>query len=204
MRIRKGSILISTIMIMTTIVVSVSLITASITLKRRFVNLDSFRVQKDLDQRSIQVLLCSYTKFVVDEQWRHMADTCYERVGSMQNSSEEDVINDMEYRFYNSTYYTKGMFDTKDWKEALHLSRLYVELYKVKKVEYVDSAGDSKNVMCFLYRGNGRRLESTFYFFGMVNVEFPDIKLEKDKSVSKQVDWDSFIKNGGVNFIKKE
>lgn len=204
MRIRKGSILISTIMIMTTIVVSVSLITASITLKRRFVNLDSFRVQKDLDQRSIQVLLCSYTKCVVDEQWRHMADTCYERVGSMQNSSEEDVINDMEYRFYNSTYYTKGMFDTKDWKEALHLSRLYVELYKVKKVEYVDSAGDSKNVMCFLYRGNGRRLESTFYFFGMVNVEFPDIKLEKDKSVSKQVDWDSFIKNGGVNFIKKE
>jgi len=204
MRIRKGSILISTIMIMTTIVVSVSLITASITLKRRFVNLDSFRVQKDLDQRSIQVLLCSYTKFVVDEQWRHMADTCYERVGSMQNSSEEDVINDMEYRFYNSTYYTKGMFDTKDWKEALHLSRLYVELYKVKKVEYVDSAGDSKNVMCFLYRGNGRRLESTFYFFGMVNVECPDIKLEKDKSVSKQVDWDSFIKNGGVNFIKKE
>ncbi|WP_423893056.1 hypothetical protein [Filifactor alocis] len=162
MRIRKGSILISTIMIMTTIVVSVSLITASITLKRRFVNLDSFRVQKDLDQRSIQVLLCSYTKCVVDEQWRHMADTCYERVGSMQNSSEEDVINDMEYRFYNSTYYTKGMFDTKDWKEALHLSRLYVELYKVKKVEYVDSAGDSKNVMCFLYRGNGRRLESTF------------------------------------------
>ena len=204
MRIRKGSILISTIMIMTTIVVSVSLITASITLKRRFVNLDSFRVQKDLDQRSIQVLLCSYTKFVVDEQWRHMADTCYERVGSMQNSSEEDVIKDMEYRFYNSTYYTKGMFDTKDWKEALHLSRLYVELYKVKKVEYVDSAGDSKNVMCFLYRGNGRRLESTFYFFGMVNVECPDIKLEKDKSVSKQVDWDSFIKNGGVNFIKKE
>ena len=204
MRIRKGSILISTIMIMTTIVVSVSLITASITLKRRFVNLDSFRVQKDVDQRSIQVLLCSYTKFVVDEQWRHMADTCYERVGSMQNSSEEDVINDMEYRFYNSTYYTKGMFDTKDWKEALHLSRLYVELYKVKKVEYVDSAGDSKNVMCFLYRGNGRRLESTFYFFGMVNVECPDIKLEKDKSVSKQVDWDSFIKNGGVNFIKKE
>ncbi|EFE28406.1 hypothetical protein HMPREF0389_00321 [Filifactor alocis ATCC 35896] len=204
MRIRKGSILISTIMIMTTIVVSVSLITASITLKRRFVNLDSFRVQKDLDQRSIQVLLCSYTKCVVDEQWRHMADTCYERVGSMQNSSEEDVINDMEYRFYNSTYYTKGMFDTKDWKEALHLSRLYVELYKVKKVEYVDSAGDSKNVMCFLYRGNGRRLESTFYFFGMVNVECPDIKLEKDKSVSKQVDWDSFIKNGGVNFIKKE
>lgn len=204
MRIRKGSILISTIMIMTTIVVSVSLITASITLKRRFVNLDSFRVQKDLDQRSIQVLLCSYTKFVVDEQWRHMADTCNERVGSMQNSSEEDVINDMEYRFYNSTYYTKGMFDTKDWKEALHLSRLYVELYKVKKVEYVDSAGDSKNVMCFLYRGNGRRLESTFYFFGMVNVECPDIKLEKDKSVSKQVDWDSFIKNGGVNFIKKE
>ena len=204
MRIRKGSILISTIMIMTTIVVSVSLITASITLKRRFVNLDSFRVQKDLDQRSIQVLLCRYTKFVVDEQWRHMADTCYERVGSMQNSSEEDVINDMEYRFYNSTYYTKGMFDTKDWKEALHLSRLYVELYKVKKVEYVDSAGDSKNVMCFLYRGNGRRLESTFYFFGMVNVECPDIKLEKDKSVSKQVDWDSFIKNGGVNFIKKE
>lgn len=204
MRIRKGSILISTIMIMTTIVVSVSLITASITLKRRFVNLDSFRVQKDLDQRSIQVLLCSYTKCVVDEQWRHMADTCYEKVGSMQNSSEEDVINDMEYRFYNSTYYTKGMFDTKDWKEALHLSRLYVELYKVKKVEYVDSAGDSKNVMCFLYRGNGRRLESTFYFFGMVNVECPDIKLEKDKSVSKQVDWDSFIKNGGVNFIKKE
>ena len=204
MRIRKGSILISTIMIMTTIVVSVSLITASITLKRRFENLDSFRVQKDLDQRSIQVLLCSYTKCVVDEQWRHMADTCYERVGSMQNSSEEDVINDMEYRFYNSTYYTKGMFDTKDWKEALHLSRLYVELYKVKKVEYVDSAGDSKNVMCFLYRGNGRRLESTFYFFGMVNVECPDIKLEKDKSVSKQVDWDSFIKNGGVNFIKKE
>lgn len=204
MRIRKGSILISTIMIMTTIVVSVSLITASITLKRRFVNLDSFRVQKDLDQRSIQVLLCSYTKCVVDEQWRHMADTCYERVGSMQNSSEEDVINDMEYRFYNSTYYTKGMFDTKDWKEALHLSRLYVELYKVKKVEYVDSGGDSKNVMCFLYRGNGRRLESTFYFFGMVNVECPDIKLEKDKSVSKQVDWDSFIKNGGVNFIKKE
>ena len=204
MRIRKGSILISTIMIMTTIVVSVSLITASITLKRRFVNLDSFRVQKDLDQRSIQVLLCSYTKCVVDEQWRHMADTFYERVGSMQNSSEEDVINDMEYRFYNSTYYTKGMFDTKDWKEALHLSRLYVELYKVKKVEYVDSAGDSKNVMCFLYRGNGRRLESTFYFFGMVNVECPDIKLEKDKSVSKQVDWDSFIKNGGVNFIKKE
>jgi hypothetical protein len=204
MRIRKGSILISTIMIMTTIVVSVSLITASITLKRRFVNLDSFRVQKDLDQRSIQVLLCSYTKCVVDEQWRHMADTCYERVGSMQNSSEEDVINDMEYRFYNSTYYTKGMFDTKDWKEALHLSRLYVELYKVKKVEYVDSAGDSKNVMCFLYRGNGRRLESTFYFFGMVNVECPDIKLEKDKSVSKQVDWDSFTKNGGVNFIKKE
>lgn len=204
MRIRKGSILISAIMIMTTIVVSVSLITASITLKRRFVNLDSFRVQKDLDQRSIQVLLCSYTKCVVDEQWRHMADTCYERVGSMQNSSEEDVINDMEYRFYNSTYYTKGMFDTKDWKEALHLSRLYVELYKVKKVEYVDSAGDSKNVMCFLYRGNGRRLESTFYFFGMVNVECPDIKLEKDKSVSKQVDWDSFIKNGGVNFIKKE
>ncbi len=204
MRIRKGSILISTIMIMTTIVVSVSLITASITLKRRFVNLDSFRVQKDLDQRSIQVLLCSYTKCVVDEQWRHMADTCYERVGSMQNSSEEDVIKDMEYRFYNSTYYTKGMFDTKDWKEALHLSRLYVELYKVKKVEYVDSAGDSKNVMCFLYRGNGRRLESTFYFFGMVNVECPDIKLEKDKSVSKQVDWDSFIKNGGVNFIKKE
>lgn len=204
MRIRKGSILISTIMIMTTIVVSVSLITASITLKRRFVNLDSFRVQKDLDQRSIQVLLCSYTKCVVDEQWRHMADACYERVGSMQNSSEEDVINDMEYRFYNSTYYTKGMFDTKDWKEALHLSRLYVELYKVKKVEYVDSAGDSKNVMCFLYRGNGRRLESTFYFFGMVNVECPDIKLEKDKSVSKQVDWDSFIKNGGVNFIKKE
>ena len=204
MRIRKGSILISTIMIMTTIVVSVSLITASITLKRRFVNLDSFRVQKDLDQRSIQVLLCSYTKCVVDEQWRHMADTCYERVGSMQNSSEEDVINDMEYRFYNSTYYTKGMFDTKDWKEALHLSRLYVELYKVKKVEYVDSAGDSKNVMCFLYRGNGRRLESTFYFFGMVNVECPDIKLEKDKSVSKQADWDSFIKNGGVNFIKKE
>lgn len=204
MRIRKGSILISTIMIMTTIVVSVSLITASITLKRRFVNLDSFRVQKDLDQRSIQVLLCSYTKCVVDEQWRHMADTCYERVGSMQNSSEEDVINDMEYRFYNSTYYTKGMFDTKDWKEALHLSRLYVELYKVKKVEYVDSAGDSKNVMCFLYRGNGRRLESTFYFFGMVNVECPDIKLEEDKSVSKQVDWDSFIKNGGVNFIKKE
>ena len=204
MRIRKGSILISTIMIMTTIVVSVSLITASLTLKRRFVNLDSFRVQKDLDQRSIQVLLCSYTKCVVDEQWRHMADTCYERVGSMQNSSEEDVINDMEYRFYNSTYYTKGMFDTKDWKEALHLSRLYVELYKVKKVEYVDSAGDSKNVMCFLYRGNGRRLESTFYFFGMVNVECPDIKLEKDKSVSKQVDWDSFIKNGGVNFIKKE
>ncbi|MGP1405331.1 hypothetical protein [Filifactor alocis] len=204
MRIRKGSILISTIMIMTTIVVSVSLITASITLKRRFVNLDSFRVQKDLDQRSIQVLLCSYTKCVVDEQWRHMADICYERVGSMQNSSEEDVINDMEYRFYNSTYYTKGMFDTKDWKEALHLSRLYVELYKVKKVEYVDSAGDSKNVMCFLYRGNGRRLESTFYFFGMVNVECPDIKLEKDKSVSKQVDWDSFIKNGGVNFIKKE
>ena len=204
MRIRKGSILNSTIMIMTTIVVSVSLITASITLKRRFVNLDSFRVQKDLDQRSIQVLLCSYTKCVVDEQWRHMADTCYERVGSMQNSSEEDVINDMEYRFYNSTYYTKGMFDTKDWKEALHLSRLYVELYKVKKVEYVDSAGDSKNVMCFLYRGNGRRLESTFYFFGMVNVECPDIKLEKDKSVSKQVDWDSFIKNGGVNFIKKE
>ena len=204
MRIRKGSILISTIMIMTTIVVSVSLITASITLKRRFVNLDSFRVQKDLDQRSIQVLLCSYTKCVVDEQWRHMADTCYERVGSMQNSSEEDVINDMEYRFYNSTYYTKGMFDTKDWKEALHLSRLYVELDKVKKVEYVDSAGDSKNVMCFLYRGNGRRLESTFYFFGMVNVECPDIKLEKDKSVSKQVDWDSFIKNGGVNFIKKE
>ena len=204
MRIRKGSILISTIMIMTTIVVSVSLITASITLKRRFVNLDSFRVQKDLDQRSIQVLLCSYTKCVVDEQWRHMADTCYERVGSMQNSSEEDVINDMEYRFYNSTYYTKWMFDTKDWKEALHLSRLYVELYKVKKVEYVDSAGDSKNVMCFLYRGNGRRLESTFYFFGMVNVECPDIKLEKDKSVSKQVDWDSFIKNGGVNFIKKE
>lgn len=204
MRIRKGSILISTIMIMTTIVVSVSLITASITLKRRFVNLDSFRVQKDLDQRSIQVLLCSYTKCVVDEQWRHIADTCYERVGSMQNSSEEDVINDMEYRFYNSTYYTKGMFDTKDWKEALHLSRLYVELYKVKKVEYVDSAGDSKNVMCFLYRGNGRRLESTFYFFGMVNVECPDIKLEKDKSVSKQVDWDSFIKNGGVNFIKKE
>ncbi len=204
MRIRKGSILISTIMIMTTIVVSVSLITASITLKRRFVNLDSFRVQKDLDQRSIQVLLCSYTKCVVDEQWRHMADTCYERVGSMQNSSEADVIKDMEYRFYNSTYYTKGMFDTKDWKEALHLSRLYVELYKVKKVEYVDSAGDSKNVMCFLYRGNGRRLESTFYFFGMVNVECPDIKLEKDKSVSKQVDWDSFIKNGGVNFIKKE
>lgn len=204
MRIRKGSILISTIMIMTTIVVSVSLITASITLKRRFVNLDSFRVQKDLDQRSIQVLLCSYTKCVVDEQWRHMADTCYERVGYMQNSSEEDVIKDMEYRFYNSTYYTKGMFDTKDWKEALHLSRLYVELYKVKKVEYVDSAGDSKNVMCFLYRGNGRRLESTFYFFGMVNVECPDIKLEKDKSVSKQVDWDSFIKNGGVNFIKKE
>lgn len=204
MRIRKGSILISTIMIMTTIVVSVSLITASITLKRRFVNLDSFRVQKDLDQRSIQVLLCSYTKCVVDEQWRHMADTCYERVGSMQNSSEEDVIKDMEYRFYNSTYYTKGMFDTKDWKEALHLSRLYVELYKVKKVEYVDSAGDSKNVMCFLYRGNGRRLESTFYFFGMVNVECPDIKLEEDKSVSKQVDWDSFIKNGGVNFIKKE
>ena len=204
MRIRKGSILISTIMIMTTIVVSVSLITASITLKRRFVNLDSFRVQKDLDQRSIQVLLCSYTKCVVDEQWRHMADTCYERVGSMQNSSEEDVINDMEYRFYNSTYYTKWMFDTKDWKEALHLSRLYVELYKVKKVEYVDSAGDSKNVMCFLYRGNGRRLESTFYFFGMVNVECPDIKLEKDKSVSKQGDWDSFIKNGGVNFIKKE
>lgn len=204
MRIRKGSILISTIMIMTTIVVSVSLITASITLKRRFVNLDSFRVQKDLDQRSIQVLLCSYTKCVVDEQWRHMADTCYEKVGSMQNSSEEDVINDMEYRFYNSTYYTKGMFDTKDWKEALHLSRLYVELYKVKKVEYVDSAGDSKNVMCFLYRGNGRRLESTFYFFGMVNVECPDIKLEEDKSVSKQVDWDSFIKNGGVNFIKKE
>ena len=204
MRIRKGSILISTIMIMTTIVVSVSLITASITLKRRFVNLDSFRVQKDLDQRSIPVLLCSYTKCVVDEQRRHMADTCYERVGSMQNSSEEDVINDMEYRFYNSTYYTKGMFDTKDWKEALHLSRLYVELYKVKKVEYVDSAGDSKNVMCFLYRGNGRRLESTFYFFGMVNVECPDIKLEKDKSVSKQVDWDSFIKNGGVNFIKKE
>ena len=149
-------------------------------------------------------MLCSYTKCVVDEQWRHMADTCYERVGSMQNSSEEDVINDMEYRFYNSTYYTKGMFDTKDWKEALHLSRLYVELYKVKKVEYVDSAGDSKNVMCFLYRGNGRRLESTFYFFGMVNVECPDIKLEKDKSVSKQVDWDSFIKNGGVNFIKKE
>ncbi|MGP1562296.1 hypothetical protein [Filifactor alocis] len=49
MRIRKGSILISTIMIMTTIVVSVSLITASITLKRRFVNLDSFRMQKDLD-----------------------------------------------------------------------------------------------------------------------------------------------------------
>lgn len=84
MRIRKGSILISTIMIMTTIVVSVSLITASITLKRRFVNLDSFRVQKDLDQRSIQVLLCSYTKCVVDEQWRHMADTCYEKVGSMQ------------------------------------------------------------------------------------------------------------------------
>ena len=204
MRIRKGSILISTIMIMTTIVVSVSLITASITLKRSFVNLDSFRVQKDLDQRSIQVLLCSYTKCVVDEQWRHMADTCYEKVGSMQNSSEEDVINDMEYRFYNSTYYTKGMFDTKDWKEALHLSRLYVELYKVKKVEYVDSAGDSKNVMCFLYRGNGRRLESTFYFFGMVNVECPDIKLEEDKSVSKQVDWDSFIKNGGVNFIKKE
>ena len=204
MRIRKGSILISTIMIMTTIVVSVSLITASTTLKRRFVNLDSFRVQKDLDQRSIQVLLCSYTKCVVDEQWRHMADTCYEKVGSMQNSSEEDVINDMEYRFYNSTYYTKGMFDTKDWKEALHLSRLYVELYKVKKVEYVDSAGDSKNVMCFLYRGNGRRLESTFYFSGMVNVECPDIKLEEDKSVSKQVDWDSFIKNGGVNFIKKE
>ena len=204
MRIRKGSILISTIMIMTTIVVSVSLITASITLKRRFVNLDSFRVQKDLDQRSIQVLLCSYTKCVVDEQWRHMADTCYEKVGSMQNSSEEDVIKDMEYRFYNSTYYTKGMFDTKDWKEALHLSRLYVELYKVKKVEYVDSAGDSKNVMCFLYRGNGRRLESTFYFFGMVNVECPDIKLEEDKSVSKQADWDSFIKNGGVNFIKKE
>lgn len=204
MRIRKGSILISTIMIMTTIVVSVSLITASITLKRRFGNLDSFRVQKDLDQRSIQVLLCSYTKCVVDKQWRHMADTCYEKVGSMQNSSEEDVINDMEYRFYNSTYYTKGMFDTKDWKEALHLSRLYVELYKVKKVEYVDSAGDSKNVMCFLYRGNGRRLESTFYFSGMVNVECPDIKLEEDKSVSKQVDWDSFIKNGGVNFIKKE
>lgn len=204
MRIRKGSILISTIMIMTTIVVSVSLITASITLKRRFVNLDSFRVQKDLDQRSIQVLLCSYTKCVVDEQWRHMADTCYERVGSMQTSSEDDIIKDMKYRFYNSTYYTKGIFNTKDWQEALHLSRLYVELHNVKKVEYVDSIGKSKYVMCFLYSGSIRRLEREFYFSGIVNVECPDIKMEGDKSVSKQVDWDSFIKNGGVNFIKKE
>ena len=204
MRIRKGSILMSTIMIMTIIIVSVSLISSSINLKRKFVNLDNYQIQENLDRRSIQVLLCSYTNYLVDEEWKHMADNCYERVGSMQSSSEEDVIKDMKYRFYNSTYYSKGMFTAKDWKEALHLSRLYVELYNVKKVEYVDSIGNSKYMMCFLYKGSLKRLERDFNFYGIVFVGCRDIHLKENKAVSKDIDWESLIQNGGVNFIKKE
>lgn len=57
--------------------------------------------------------------------------------------------------------------------------------------------------MSFLYRGSGKREESEFNFYSIVNVECPDIQLEEDKHVSKRIDWDSLIKMR-VNLIKKE